>query len=422
MVLGHLGGELARRPATSREEASAAAYINGRLRDAGFGVGTDSFAAAGNGGFAMPLLLVLALAAAALIPLAALLSAALALIVALLWLVDSLRAPLPTLARRRTTQNIVATMAVQGSGGLAPKVPRRRVVLLAPLDTAPGRQGLGRLIGYGRAAIVLRVLACTAITGCALLVVFGPDLRWAWLAIVPSCYLLLLLLLTLAPTHHTGSGGAGALAALIQIARRLQPMRNVEVWAVALGATSTDASAIAELLRLYPFDRNTTLFIALTTLDAGQLVYTTREGALRTRECDTELIALLTQVGSQELRTENREPRTENRELRTENRELRTENREPRTENREPRSQRAESRERRAQSAERRAQSPEHVPLAVELFSDRSLIAPLLRDGYRAASLLSVSTPDGVATPALVEQCAELIRTVIVQLDGDEAR
>ncbi|NJM07395.1 hypothetical protein HC891_16240, partial [Candidatus Gracilibacteria bacterium] len=107
LVLGHLSGELAMRPATSREEASAAAYVNGRLRDAGFGVGTDSFAAADNGGFSMLLLTVLMLVTAALLLIVPLLSAALALLVGLLWLADSLVAPLPALVRRRTTQNIV---------------------------------------------------------------------------------------------------------------------------------------------------------------------------------------------------------------------------------------------------------------------------------------------------------------------------
>jgi hypothetical protein len=393
LVLSHLGGELASRPATSREEASAAAYINGRLRDAGFGVGTDSFTAAADGGFSVQLLLVLVLAAAALIPVTPLLSMALSLIVALLWLADSLVAPLPSLARRRTTQNIVATLAVQGSGGLAPRVPRRRVVLLAPLDTAPRQSSLRTLGGYGRAALLLRLLACLGIAIGAALVWLSGAVLWSSLAVLPACYLAFLLALSLLPSRQVASGSDGALAALIQLARRLQPTRNIEVWAVALGATSTDSSAIAELLRLYPFDRNTTLFIALNSLETGRLAYAARDGALRVRECDSELIALLAEGG------QNREPRTENREPSAENRA-------PSAENRELRFQRAESREQRA------------VPLAVELSVDRSLIATLLRDEYRATSLLSVAAPGGLATPALVEQCADLLDAVIKALDA----
>jgi hypothetical protein len=291
-VLEHLLAQVGPRRATSREEATAAAYINGRLRGAGLKVSTDRITSARQRSVVPPLLALLAIAAALISFWMPLLSLCAALCILCLLLVDSLVAPLPILAPRRESQNIIATRAVQGSGGMLPRAPRWRVILLAPLDSLPFEGGLRTLASNHRGALLARLAAVAAITAItAWLTFYGPTL-WL-LQLIPVAYLLIYIVIYLLPARTaTRDGAAGALAALFEAAHQLHNLQTVELWAVALGSTTTDNSGLHNLIVRYPFPRERTLFIDLAAITSGQLSYSTREGGLRLRPADPLLLRM----------------------------------------------------------------------------------------------------------------------------------
>ncbi|HEX5691019.1 MAG TPA: hypothetical protein VFX76_13490, partial [Roseiflexaceae bacterium] len=197
------------------------------------------------------------------------------------------------LARRRHSQNVVATRAAES-------VPRRRVVLLAPLDTPPVmskwvrlladdmRPQLGRLVAYS----LMLLFALLALSAAVPLEVR----RALWFGqFAPAAYLVALagveLWLLRAPSTPGAVNHAGALAVLLSSAEELPALDQTELWAVALGATSSGAG-LNDFLRRYPFDRDMTLFIGIESIGAGNLCYVTREGLLRERPADPQLLQL----------------------------------------------------------------------------------------------------------------------------------
>ena len=177
----------ARRP-TSLGEAQAAAYLDGRMRRAGLRVSADAFRAASGPGWDGALLALLAAIGVASyywLPLPAL---ALALLNLGLATTALLRADTPLLARKRQSQNVIATRAID-------QPPSWRVVLLAPLDSPPATNALARRLTAGGRAQLGRVVACGLIVLLALLALGGPlELRrllW-YLQIGAVAYLLLL--------------------------------------------------------------------------------------------------------------------------------------------------------------------------------------------------------------------------------------
>src|SRR5262249_27418408 len=180
------------------------------------------------------------------------------------------------LARRRPSQNVIATRAANSA-------PRRRIVLLAPLDSPPAMGYVGRLLAddvrpqIGRAAAygLLALLALLALPS---------DLafelrRMIWFAqFLPVAYLLLIAALELwlqrAPPTPGAISHAGALAVLLASAEELSVVERTELWAVALGATRSGAG-LADFLRRYPFDREMTLFVEIVGIGAGPLSYVT---------------------------------------------------------------------------------------------------------------------------------------------------
>jgi hypothetical protein len=312
-AIGRLAGSAEPRGPTSLGEAQAAAYLDGRLRLAGLRVSADPFRASRSVGADGPLLLLPALVSVVLyyrLPLPSLFLALWGLAVA----VVLLRRPgLMLLGRRRPSQNVIATRAASGR-------PRRRVVLLAPLDAPPVMSRLARLLADDLRPQVGRVAAYALLTLFAILAWFGPfEVRRAWwyAQFIPTIYLGLLggldLWLARAPISPGAVSHAGALAALLASADELANLERTELWAVAIGASASGAG-LADFLRRYPFDREMTLFVGLEGVGAGNLCYVTREGLLRERPADPLLLELAAAADSADPLI-NAEPRPYRREL-----------------------------------------------------------------------------------------------------------
>jgi hypothetical protein len=173
------------------------------------------------------------------------------------------------------------------------------VVLLAALDSPPAISNLARRLTAGRRADLGRLIACGLIVLLAMLALGGPlglrQLLW-YLQIVGALFLLMLAGLEIwgmfAPSTPGAVNHAGALAALLESADSLSALSQTELWAVALGASSSGAG-LADLLRRYPFDGEKTLFIGIEAIGAGRLSYVTRAGIAPQRSSDALLLQLV---------------------------------------------------------------------------------------------------------------------------------
>ncbi len=285
------------RRATSLGEAQTAAYVDGWLRRAGMRVGADTFRAAASLGLTYPALAGLGVGAALLaqwMPLSALLIAVFGLMFAVS---DALVAPLPVMATFRDSQNIVATRACVGVERAPDQQPRWRVVLLAPLDSPQVDGQVRWLVGRQTAALIGRVVSFTLLVVLLILLLLDPRPLWHYLHVIPGVYLLFSLVLCLSVFHLRTSrtmltGGAGALSVLLSAVERVGALREVEIWAVALGATATGHDGLNNLLARYPFPQANTLFVSLQNIEQGQLAVASREGLLKQYTADTLLLKL----------------------------------------------------------------------------------------------------------------------------------
>ncbi|MBP1468194.1 hypothetical protein EYB53_020955 [Candidatus Chloroploca sp. M-50] len=279
VLVSQLADQTGSRLATSQGEATVAAFVNGRLRHAGMGVGTYEIRVVPHQGHWYRWPALLGLVAALLTPLLPLPSLALALIVFGWLLLDSLGMPLPPPGRRYASQNIVGTRAIAGAMGLEPAVPRWHVLLLAPLDMALAHRGLAALCGTGPIAALGRVVIATVTILAAGMSLLLPGLPW--LMSLPGVlgYLLLLVAALRPPTPASPDGGLATLATMLAAVQRLGTLTNVEVWAVAVGAVASDRRGVTNLLARFPFDRTRTLCIALEPLVGNQVVIASRERA-----------------------------------------------------------------------------------------------------------------------------------------------
>jgi hypothetical protein len=294
-VIDHLLHNIGPRRATSLAEAKAAAYLDGRLRRAGLGVSIEIFRTAGQAGYTYLLLALLAALIVGLLrwmPLPSVLMAGWGLA---LTLNDLLFAPLPTLAPRRESQNVAGARACE-------KAARWRLILLAPLDAAPRRHGLYSLLGRQRNALIGRCLAFAALTLLSLLYGLGPQSSaWWYLQFVPVVYLLLSGLPWLplaAPDSSLARGQAGALAVLPQVAEQCRNLHQVEVWFLAIGATSAGSAGVQDMLKRYPFPKPETLWIGIEQINQGQLTFASREGLFGEYAADQLLTRLMRDVDS----------------------------------------------------------------------------------------------------------------------------
>ncbi len=287
-AVNRITGEIGPRPATSLAEAQAAAYLDGRLRRAGLRVSVDPFrapAGARADGALLALLATIGIALYYWLPLPSLFLSLWSLAIAVVML---RRPDTPLLARRRQSQNVIATRATA-------QLPRWRVVLLAPLDSPPTTGRLTRALDDGARPLIGRVAACGLLTLFALAGLMDVRRLWWYAQVAPAAYLWLLALLDLwmlrAPASPGAISHAGALAVLMASAEELAGLQQTELWIVALGATSSGAG-LADLLRRYPFDNEATLFVGLMGIGASGLCYVTREGPLRRQHPDPQLLQL----------------------------------------------------------------------------------------------------------------------------------
>ncbi|PDW02538.1 hypothetical protein [Candidatus Viridilinea mediisalina] len=265
-LIGMLGEQVRPRMAGSPAEATMAALINGRLRRYGMGVATYPLRVVTKPGWGYRLLGLLGCSAFGLSPLLPWPSLCLALLVLL-----GFGLTLPPLGRRAASQTIMGVRAIEGAAGLAPRSPRWRLVVLAPLDSPLTWQGFQAIAGPSRGAALGRLaVGCLVCLGplAALLLPGG----W-WLLGLPGalgCAWLLLATLQ-QPTAALPDGSLPALAALLTLAQRSQRLQQVELWLGAVGATSSDPRGMTLILSHLPFDHSQTLFIALEQLAGAQL-------------------------------------------------------------------------------------------------------------------------------------------------------
>lgn len=287
----HLIGDLQARQPTSLGEAQAAAYLDGRLRLAGMRVSADTFRAPRSAGWDGPLMALPALISVILyarLPNPSLLLVLWGLVISV---AATLRPGMRLFAQRNFSQNVIATRAVTGK-------PRRRVVLLAPLDAPQTMSRFARLLADDARPQVGRMIAYATLVLLSILAWFGPleiRLVWWYAQFLPTAYLCLLsgveIWLLRVPASPGAISYAGALAAMLASAEDLSNLERTELWAVALGASATGAG-LADFLKRYPFDRDMTLFIGIEGIGAGNLCYVTREGLLLQYAGDPQLLQL----------------------------------------------------------------------------------------------------------------------------------
>ncbi len=289
-LIAQLADQASVRPATSPGEARAAAFVNGRLRRAGMGVSAYELRAATQPGGAYLLVGGLACLATILTPLLPLPSFLLAVSLLLLLLIDSLGPPIPPIGPRRASQNIIGTRAIEGAAGLFPATPRWRIILLAPLDSPTIPTRLALLVERSRQASLIRLAIVAIIVAGAAAALWLPG-RW-WLVGLPGGLGALLLIIAASrPTRpHPADGGLAALATMLAVAERIEHLSSVELWAVAVGAASSDPRGVVTLLTHFPFDQRQTFFIALEQLVGAQLIYVTDEGS--GGKADRQLVSL----------------------------------------------------------------------------------------------------------------------------------
>lgn len=294
-VVHHLVTTIGVRRATSLEEAEAAAYIDGRMRRAGLFVSATAFLAPSHQGHRSLLLFLPAIAAALLTGWLPFPSFLLSVWVAFLTTVDMLFFRLPTCTPNGNTQNIVGTCEAEGT-------PRWRVVLLAPLDS-PGNGDWQWFSNQHAVVPIGRLVATWLIPIFALGMLLVPVTLWWYAQSVPVAYLLVTLVAQLLPAggaDHGSKGGAGALAGLLAAAEQLTTLKSIELWVVALGATTTSERGIHDLLARYPFEPTETLFLALEKIGDGELAYALHEGLMRRYPADELLIQLADAVCEQQ--------------------------------------------------------------------------------------------------------------------------
>ena len=275
------------RRATTLGEARAAAYADGRMRRAGFRVSADAFrtwiAPVGDVLLTLPI----AVTGIALYYWFPWIGFVL-LMVAFALIALGIVRQRPLLGRARPSQNIVGIRAAQ-------EAVRRRVVLLAPLDT-PHLDLFLQRVGSFRG--VQRIVLCSyALMACAsgLGLVF-IDRIWLYLQIV-ACVLPLIASISDA-WHYFDAPSPGAvshasaLAVLVSACERVEEFEYVEVWAVGLGA-SMYGDGLNDFLRRYPFEPADTLFIGLESLGSQATCYVSLEGWPAPRRAEQQLLDLL---------------------------------------------------------------------------------------------------------------------------------
>jgi hypothetical protein len=291
-VLGYLQQQVGDRQPGSAAEATAAAYVNARLRRAGTRVGTQAVSVPHHPQRTAAAIFALAVLAALLAPWLPIPGLLLAVWALCALIFDRLIAALPALGGRLESQNVFGTRAIahdQRGGALA---PRWRVVVLARLDTPPAPVGLQHLLAPTRTGALARLLGPCLALAAAIAALVAPGFAWLF-ATIAGAYLILLIGVALQrPTRLPQPDVTPALAALVPTLGRLTNLRRVELWGVALGAVANGESSAVTLLRNFPFEPACTFIIGIEDLAGAQLAYATREGAFIGRPTKPQLLRL----------------------------------------------------------------------------------------------------------------------------------
>jgi hypothetical protein len=175
--------------------------------------------------------------------------------------------------------NIPNVIAIRKS----PQAPRRRVVVIAPLDTSAVVDRFNRPWHHVVVIAVQGALLLVTLLDPVPLVNLLPlaQLQLGWLLWVCSGYLVVAAIIESYAQRRRVTWGAvshaGALAATARIVDELDGLRHTEVWGVSTGASQTYAG-IDDLIQRYPFDPQTTFFVVLSGIGRGTLCYTIPTG------------------------------------------------------------------------------------------------------------------------------------------------
>lgn len=291
-ITSYLQEQMGPRRPGSAAEATAAAYINARLRQVGAHVGTQALDIAARPQHIFTIIFALAFLGAVVAPFLPLAGILLALWAVGALLADRLIAPLPAPGPRLVSQNVFGMRAISADFPGAVRTPRWRVVILARLDTPPAPAGLRRLFAPTRSGALARLAGPALALAAAIAALALPALAWP-IAAGAAAYLALLVGASLLPPIDPAPGPATpGLAALVATMARLTNLQQVELWTVALGAAANGDTSVRTLLHSFPFDPATTLVIGIEDLAGAHLAYATREGALFGRPTDPLLLRL----------------------------------------------------------------------------------------------------------------------------------
>lgn len=192
--------------------------------------------------------------------------------------------------------NIPNVIAIRKS----PQAPRRRVVMIAPLDTNGVVDRFNRpWLHVVMIAIQGTLLLVTLLDKTPLVRLFPlAQLQFGWVLWICSGYLVVAAIIESYAHRHQVTWGAvshaGALAATARIVDELDGLRHTEVWGVSTGASQTYAG-IEDLIQRYPFDPQTTFFVVLSGIGRGTLCYTIPTGSVG-GVTDPLLLELATEV------------------------------------------------------------------------------------------------------------------------------
>jgi|HigsolmetaAR201D_1030396.scaffolds.fasta_scaffold28611_2 hypothetical protein len=276
---------------TSLAEAQAAAHVDAELRRAGMSVSVDTFRTASGYGALIPMLWIVGLLALLSWFVAPWFGIALAAWCLLTSICTLAMPKRPLFARQGDSQNVVATRPAE-------KEPHWRVVLLTRVDVAKGRGTWQRLIAPRGLGAWVRLLASALLTGLLVWAHLSGQAIYTLLASLPLLYFTALTAILYLPFRPSASSvGTGALAAQIAAAEQAANLHAIELWAVALGATAQgQRDGLRNFLERYPFPRGDTLFIGIDQLDVGKLSIITREQIVRVQYADPYLLKLLAEV------------------------------------------------------------------------------------------------------------------------------
>lgn len=201
----------------------------------------------------------------------------LAIAAILLLITDHAFGPLGNLGPKSQSQSIVGTRAITRGNNQSPREPRWRVVLLAPLDAPVVTSGLTGLAGPSYLAAQLRIGALVLVALAILIDLLWPQRGWVLLVLPITIMLTLQIAASLRePNLSPHDDTIGGLTALLLATNRMHDLERVEIWAMAVGATTLDPGGIEDLLRAYPFERERTLAIVIDRIDNGPISYYAR--------------------------------------------------------------------------------------------------------------------------------------------------